>query len=155
MITSERITDAFSRQAHYFNTFAGTPVGCAAALAVLEVIEEQDLVANALNTGDHLIAELRNLAANHDMIGDIRGSGLFIGVELVRERDELEPAVEETARAVNLLRERGVLIHSTGVFDNVLKIRPPLVFEKTHAELLLQKLGDVLDEISRPGPRNG
>jgi len=155
VVTSRHITDAFSRQAHYFNTFAGTPVGCAAALAVLEVIEEQDLAVKSANTGDYLIEELQNLATNHDMIGDVRGSGLFISIELVRNRDDLEPAVEETARAVDLLRERGVLIHSTGVFDNVLKIRPPLVFDRTHADLLLQELSDVLGEISCPGPRNG
>ena len=155
VITSRHITDAFSRHAHYFNTFAGTPVGCAAALAVLEVLEKQDLAAKAANTGDYLIGELQNIAVNHDMIGDIRGNGLFIGVELVRNHDNLEPAVEETAQAVELLRELGILIHSTGVFNNVLKIRPPLVFDKTHADLLLQKLDDVLTEISCPGPRNG
>jgi len=153
VVTSRHITDAFSRHSHYFNTFAGTPVGCAAALAVLEVIEEQDLAVKALKTGDYLINNLRKLATNHDVIGDIRGNGLFIGVELVRNRDDLEPAIEETARAVELLRERGVLIHSTGVFDNVLKIRPPLVFDKTHADFLLQKLADVLGELSRPAYR--
>ena len=150
VVTSRHITDAFSRHAHYFNTFAGTPVGCAAALAVLEVVEEQGLAANALNTGDFLIGELRKLAANHDMIGDVRGSGLFIAIELVRARDDLEPATIETRQVVNLLRERGILINSTGVYDNVLKIRPPLVFDKTHADLLLQKLDAVLGEISCP-----
>jgi 4-aminobutyrate aminotransferase-like enzyme len=88
------------------------------------------------------------MAANHGIIGDVRGSGLFIGIELVRNRESLEPAVEDTARAVNLLRERGVLLHSTGVHDNVLKIRPPLVFRQEHAELLLERLDGVLGDVS-------
>ncbi len=148
LVTTKSITNAFSREAHYFNTFAGTPVACAAALAVLEVIDEQDLVAKALKTGDYLISQLGVLATNHNMMGDVRGSGLFIGIELVRDRDSLEPATIETARVVNLLRERGILINSTGLYDNVLKIRPPLVFTKLHADLLLEKLDGVLAEIS-------
>jgi len=148
VVTTKPVTDAFSRDAHYFNTFAGTPVACAAALAVLEVIEQQDLVAKALKTGDYLITELKKLATHHDMIGDVRGSGLFIGIELVRDHDSLEPATLETAKLVNLLRNRGILINSTGLHDNVLKIRPPMVFGVEHADLLLQKLDGVLTEIS-------
>lgn len=150
VVTTQAVTDAFARTAHYFNTFAGTPVACAAALAVLEVIDEQDLVRKALKTGDYLIDQLKALAADHDMIGDVRGSGLFIGIEMVRDRDSLEPATEETARIVNLLRERGVLINSTGLHDNVLKIRPPMVFTEEHAALLLRKLATGLGEIRAP-----
>ncbi len=138
VITTKDISDAFSREAHYFNTFAGTPVACAAALAVLEVLDEQDLVANALKTGDYLIGKLQKLAATNDMIGDVRGSGLFIGIELVRDRVHPDPATVETVRIVNLLRERGVLINSTGLHDNVLKIRPPMVFGEEHAAILVQ-----------------
>ena len=82
------------------------------------------------------------------MIGDIRGSGLFIGIDLVSDRDSREPATEKANRAVNLLRQHGVLIGSTGRYDNVLKIRPPMVFSRQHADLLLQKLTQVLNEVA-------
>jgi 4-aminobutyrate aminotransferase-like enzyme len=147
VVTSEGVIDAFQEHSHYFNTFAGTPVACAAALAVLDVIEEQGLQAKALATGNYLFAGLKELAIDHPFIGDIRGSGLFIGIDLVTDRDSREPATAETHRAVNLLRERGVLIGSTGPFDNILKIRPPMVFSKENANLLLDKLNQVLKEI--------
>lgn len=147
VVTTKSITDAFSREAHYFNTFAGTPVACAAAQAVLEVIETQDLVAKALKTGDYLMAKLKVLAKDNDMIGDVRGSGLFIGVELVHGHDQPDPATSDTARIVNLLRKRGVLISSTGLHDNVLKIRPPMVFAEQHADLLVHELAGSLAEL--------
>ena len=148
VVTSAEVIDAFGQDSRYFNTFGGTAVACAAALAVLEVIEEQDLQVNALETGNYLLTGLKELASNHDLIGDIRGSGMFIGIDLVRDRDSREPATAETEMAVNLLREHGVLIGSTGQYDNVLKIRPPMVFSKQNADLLLQKLGDTLTTIS-------
>jgi len=144
VVTTAAIVDAFARHSHYFNTFGGTPVACAAALAVLEVIEQEGLQANALETGQYLLEGLADLASETPLIGDIRGSGLFIGIDLVRDRTSREPATGETARAVDLLRQHGVLIGSTGQFDNILKIRPPLVFAKEHADLLLQKLKSVL-----------
>ena len=147
LVTTEEVIEAFQQHSHYFNTFAGTPVACAAALAVLEVVEQQNLQANALNVGEHLIRGLKNIAENNSLIGDIRGSGLFLGIDIVRDRESREPAIAETNKAVNLLRERGVLINSTGAYDNVLKIRPPLVFSTDNADLLLQKLGEVLNEL--------
>ena len=154
VVTSAEVIDAFQRDSHYFNTFGGTPVACAAALAVLDVIEKQDLQAKALETGSYIIEGLKDLASDNDIIGDIRGSGLFIGIDLVRDRDSREPATAETGRALNLLRERGVLIGSTGQYDNVLKIRPPLVFSKEHADLLLLQLAAVLGEIRSPAHRS-
>jgi len=152
VVTSADVIEAFQRDSHYFNTFAGTPVACAAALAVLEVIEEQYLQTKALDTGKHILDGLQTLAANNHLIGDIRGSGLFIGIDLVRDRDSREPATAETKRAVNLLREKGVLIGSTGQYDNILKIRPPMVFSKEHADLLLEKLESVLKLVrANPG----
>ena len=146
VVTSLDVIESFQRDSHYFNTFAGTPVACAAALAVLEVIEQQDLQARALETGQYLLEGLKELATNQAMIGDIRGSGLFIGIDLVRDRESHEPAVAETQKAVNLLRQRGVLIGSTGQHDNILKIRPPMVFSKENADLLLQKLKIALND---------
>ena len=148
VVTSADVIESFQRDAHYFNTFGGTPVACAAALAVLEVIEHQDLQANALETGKYLLDGLEDLATDQTIIGDIRGSGLFIGIDLVRDHESREPATTETDKAVNLLRQHGVLIGSTGKHDNVLKIRPPMVFSKENADLLLGKLRIVLGEVN-------
>ncbi len=144
VVTSEDVIDSFQQDSHYFNTFGGTPVACAAALAVLDIVEQQELQAKALETGNYLKEGLKQLAADHRLIGDIRGTGLFLGIDLVRNFENHEPAVSETKKAVNLLRHNGVLIGSTGQYDNVLKIRPPMVFSKNNADLLLQKLRIVL-----------
>lgn len=144
VVTSEDVIESFQQDSHYFNTFGGTPVACAAALAVLEVIEKEDLQTNALETGSYLLDGLKELATNQPIIGDIRGSGLFIAIELVRDRESREPATIETEKVVNLLRQHGVLIGSTGQYDNVLKIRPPMVFSRANADLLLQKLKKAL-----------
>lgn len=148
VVTSAAVIDAFREHSHYFNTFGGTPVACAAALAVLEVIEQEGLQAQALETGNYLLDGLKDLATGQKMIGDIRGSGMFIGIDLVRDQASREPATAETDRAVNLLRQHGVLIGSTGQYDNILKIRPPMVFSKDNADLLLQKLQSVLNEVN-------
>jgi 4-aminobutyrate aminotransferase-like enzyme len=145
VVTSEDVIESFQQGSHYFNTFGGTPVACAAALAVLEIIDQQDLQAKALETGSYLLEGLKELATNQAMIGDIRGSGLFIAIDLVRDQESREPATTETGKAVNLLRQHGVLIGSTGQYDNILKIRPPMVFSKENADTLLQKLEMVLN----------
>jgi 4-aminobutyrate aminotransferase-like enzyme len=147
VVTSSSVIDAFRQYSHYFNTFGGSPVACAAALAVLEVVEEQDLQANALETGNYLLNGLREIATNQPLIGDIRGTGLFIGIDLVRDQSSREPATAEANRAINLLRQNGVLIGTTGQYDNILKIRPPLVFSKENADLLLEKLEITLKEV--------
>ena len=156
VVTSAGVVDAFTKHSHYFNTFGGTPVACAAALAVLDVIEQQDLQANALETGNYILEGLKELATDQTLIGDIRGSGMFIGIDLVRDRSSREPATAETGKAVNLLRQEGVLIGSTGRYDNILKIRPPMVFSTENADLLLQKIKTVLEEIrNRDEPTPG
>jgi 4-aminobutyrate aminotransferase-like enzyme len=151
LVTSSDVIDAFVQHSHYFNTFGGTPVACAAALAVLDVIEQEGLQARALDTGNYLLDGLRDLASEQPLIGDIRGSGMFIGIDLVHDRASRAPATIETGRAVNLLRQHGVLIGSTGQFDNILKIRPPMVFSKENADLLLLKLKTVLHEVNPCG----
>ncbi|HEY5775245.1 MAG TPA: aminotransferase class III-fold pyridoxal phosphate-dependent enzyme [Xanthomonadales bacterium] len=153
LVTTADVIDAFVQHSHYFNTFGGTPVACAAALAVLEVIEQEGLQAHALDTGNYLLEGLRDLASEQPLIGDIRGSGMFIGIDLVRDRASRDPATIETGKAVNLLRQHGVLIGSTGQFDNILKIRPPMVFSKENADLLLRKLKTVLQEVNMAGDR--
>jgi 4-aminobutyrate aminotransferase-like enzyme/Ser/Thr protein kinase RdoA (MazF antagonist) len=128
----------------YFSTFGGNPVACAAALAVLDVLEEEDLQARAAAVGTHLLDGLRELARRHEAIGDVRGRGLLIGVELVRDRGSREPVGALAEAVADGLRERGALVGTTGTHGNVLKIRPPLVFERPHAELLIDLLDEVL-----------
>ena len=144
VVTTQAIVDFYQTKSHYFNTFGGNPVACAAASAVLDVMETEQLQANSLATGDYLQGELQLMAEKYSLIGDIRGSGLFIGIELVLDRESRKPATEKAAQVTNSLKERGVLLSTTGAFDNVLKIRPPLAFKKQHADLLLKTLDEVL-----------
>ncbi len=141
-------------RSRYFNTFGGNPVAAAVGLAVLEVIEREQLRDNASAVGEALRGGLRELAARHAIIGDVRGAGLYIGVELVTDREARSPASAATAQIVNRLRERRVLIGSAGPHANVLKIRPPLVFSNDHAELFLGALDEVLAELAA-GARTG
>jgi 4-aminobutyrate aminotransferase-like enzyme len=145
VVTRADVVDAFQQHAHYFNTFAGNQVACSAATAVLDVIDEEDLQNNALEVGNYIKGGLKELAKRHLLIGDLRGSGLFIGIDLVEDRNSREPARQKAQRAVNLLKDKGVLIGSTGPFDNVLKIRPPIVFSRDNADFLLNRIDEVFD----------
>lgn len=134
----------FGRKARYFNTFGGNAVAVAAATAVLDVIEGEGLVANARDVGAHLRDGLRGLAARHPCIGDVRGAGLFIGVEIVSDRAAKTPDPARTAAIVNGLRQQHVLISACAKGANVLKIRPPLIFTREQADLLVARLDRVL-----------
>jgi len=134
----------FGARSRYFNTFGGNPVSAAAGNAVLEVIESEGLIENARRTGAYLLEWLRQLQARHALIAEVRGAGLFIGVELRRGDKAGTPATDEAARIVNMLRERRVLISAAGPHANVLKIRPPLVFRTDHADLLVENLDQAL-----------
>jgi len=144
VVTRRDIAEAFARRYHYFNTFGGNPVAAAAGLAVLDVIENEGLPAQVEATGRYLADGLRALQSRFALIGDVRGRGLFLGVELVRDRATREPAGEEAGRLRERLRENGVLLGTTGPHGNVIKIRPPLVFGREHADLLLQALDEGL-----------
>jgi 4-aminobutyrate aminotransferase-like enzyme len=135
---------AFGRDCRYFNTFGGNPVSMAAGMAVLDVIEQAGLMDNALRVGQYLRAGLERLQRRHPLIAEVRGAGLFIGVELCTDRAANTPATMEAVRVVNQMRERQVLLSATGEYANTLKIRPPLVFSEANADLLLQTLDDVL-----------
>lgn len=137
LVTRAELLDNYRDKTFYFNTFAGAQVGVAAAGAVLDVIDDEKLLANARSVGDYIRDGFRRLSAKHSIIDDIRGSGLWVGIELVRDKGTKEPATEETARLVNQLKDDGVLLNRIGEFDNVLKMRPPLVFELGHADELL------------------
>ncbi|MFQ5570657.1 MAG: aminotransferase class III-fold pyridoxal phosphate-dependent enzyme [Rhodothermales bacterium] len=146
VVTTPEIAASFHNGMEYFNTFGGNPVSCAVGMAVLDVIEEDALQAKALHVGAHLKAGLERLAVTYPVIGDVRGRGLFIGVELVRDRVSLEPAAGQAAYVVNRMRERGILLSTDGPLHNVLKIKPPLVFTEANADLLVETLGEILEE---------
>ena len=146
VVTSRPIAEAFDNGMEFFSTFGGNPVACAAGLAVLDVIEDEKLQENARRVGASLVRGLRELQGRHAAIGDVRGAGLFLGVELVRDRASLEPATQEAVYVANRLRECGVLTGTDGPFGNVLKLRPPLVFSEDDAALLVAVLDEVLQE---------
>lgn len=147
IVTSAEILNSFVSEVGLFSTFGGNPVACAAGLAVLDVLQKEGLQANAKETGDYLRAGIRSLISHHSWIGDVRGQGLMAGVEIVRDHDSKEPAVAEAKRLINLMREEKVLISTGGMLGNVLKIRPPLVFQKKHADILIAALDKSLAKL--------
>jgi 4-aminobutyrate aminotransferase-like enzyme len=144
LVARREVLERFPEETELFSTFGGNPVACAAALAVLDAIEAEDLLGNVREVGPYLRRGLDDLAGRHDLVGDVRGEGLLIGVELVRDRGSREPAPEAARRVREGMRERGVLIGVTGPAGNVLKLRPPLVFRREHADLLLDALDAAL-----------
>jgi 4-aminobutyrate aminotransferase-like enzyme len=146
MACKPEVIAEFAAKARYFNTFGGNPVSMAAGQAVLDVIADEDLIGNAKRVGVILLAGLRELATRHEAIGDVRGAGFFIGVELVKDRSAKVADAELTARVVNQLRERRILISASGPLADILKIRPPLPFSASNADQLLSTLEDILGE---------
>jgi 4-aminobutyrate aminotransferase-like enzyme len=146
VVTTPDIMATFRSAFRYFNTFGGNPVSSAAALATLEVLEEEGLMQNAARVGDITRQGLRDLATRHACIGDVRGQGLFFGAEMVLDRRTREPATGFTKRIANAMRRRGVLINFLGIHYNLLKIRPPMPFSTENAAELLLALDDVLAE---------
>ncbi|MGH2379686.1 MAG: aspartate aminotransferase family protein, partial [Candidatus Limnocylindria bacterium] len=148
VITRAEIADRFASQTTFFSTFGGNPVACAAALAVLDVIADEGLIANAASVGGWLRTALADLAARHPAIGDVRGRGLMVGVELVTDRDGRQPARDLAVRIKDEMRERGVLIGTTGRAGNTLKIRPPLCVTDDEARLIVQTLDSALAAVT-------
>ncbi|MEJ2275136.1 MAG: aminotransferase class III-fold pyridoxal phosphate-dependent enzyme [Woeseiaceae bacterium] len=144
VVARSELVAGFGSGGDYFNTFGGNPVSCAAGLAVLDVLDEEDLQQNALEVGQHLVDGLWHLAEHHAAIGDVRGSGFFLGVELVEDRATKAPATALTRTIVNGLRERGLLVGSTGPDANVLKLRCPMVFSHENADFALELIDDCL-----------
>jgi len=147
VVTTPEIAAEFARESEYFNTFGGNPVSATAGKAVLEVVARENLLANVRKSGDYLIAGFRKLADKHELIGDIRGKGLFLALELVRSRDTKEPASSEAAAIAERMRENGVLLALIGEQRNTLKLRPPLVFTTEHADIALAALDDALSKV--------
>lgn len=141
------LVSEFREKVKYFNTFGGNAVSCAAGMAVLDVVEKENLMENARVVGDYAKEGLHRLQEKHDLIGDVRGRGLFFGAELVRDRAAKDPASEETKRIVNAMRAKSVLLSKIGPHDSILKMRPPMPFSKENADQLLSTLDDVLCKV--------
>ena len=148
VITTREIADAFDNGMEYFNTFGGNPVSCAVGLAVLDVIERENLLENALVVGEYFQKQLRELQQKHALIGDVRGLGLFIGAELVRDRETLDPATAEGVVIIEKMKERGILLSTDGPLNNVLKIKPPIVFSKKNVDQVIKNLDQILKVVS-------
>jgi 4-aminobutyrate aminotransferase-like enzyme/Ser/Thr protein kinase RdoA (MazF antagonist) len=146
VVTTPEIAASFDNGMEYFNTFGGNPVACAAGLAVLDVMRDERLQEHALAVGRYLSRGLEGLVARFPLVGDVRGLGLFLGIELVCDRDTLEPAAEQAAYVINRLRDRGTLVSTDGPLHNVIKIKPPLPFNSENADQLVEALATVLEE---------
>ncbi len=147
VVATNEIADAFNNGMEYFNTYGGNPVSMATGLAVLDVIKEEELQQHALKVGNQLLDGLKQLMHKHPIIGDVRGHGLFIGAEMVRDRNTLEPAVHEIDIVIERMKDRGFLLSTDGPLHNVLKIKPPLVFSLENAEELVKNLDEALCEL--------
>ncbi len=147
VITTPAIADAFNNGMEYFSTFGGNPVSCAVGLEVLNIVLEEHLQEHALIVGNHLLDGLRPLIDQYPIVGDVRGSGLFIGMELVSNRITLEPATKEASFVINRIRQHGILVGIDGPYHNVVKIRPPMPFNIQNADLLVETIKKVLSEV--------
>ena len=144
VVTTREIAASFDNGMEFFSTFGGNPVSCAIGLAVLDVIEHEGLQARAAASGRRLMDGLRDLMLRHAIIGDVRGMGLFIGVELVRDRGTMDPAAEEAADLINRVKDQGILLSTNGPLHNVLKIKPPMVLTEQDVDMVVRVLDDEL-----------
>jgi len=147
VVTTAEIAAAFDNGMEFFSTFGGNTVSAAVGLAVLDVVRDESLQAHALTVGERMLARLNTFRDRHRLVGDVRGSGLFLGVELVRNRETLEPAGSEASYVSNRMRELGILLGTDGPYHNVVKIRPPMPFTEDDADLLVGALDRVLSEL--------
>jgi 4-aminobutyrate aminotransferase-like enzyme len=148
VVTTREISEAFARGVEYFNTYGGSPVACAAGLAVLDVLRDEELQRHAGEVGQYLQARFVQLSERYPAIGDVRGRGLFLGVDLVRDPASRAPATELAGDLVEALRREGILLSTEGPGHNVLKIKPPLPFTTEDAD----ELADAVDRfLARAG----
>jgi 4-aminobutyrate aminotransferase-like enzyme/Ser/Thr protein kinase RdoA (MazF antagonist) len=148
IVTTPEIAHAFDNGMEYFNTFGGNPVSCAVGLEVLNVVLDENLQKHAKRVGDRLMDGLHPFVKRFPIVGDVRGLGMFLGVELVRDRDNLEPATEDAEYVMNRMREHGILLGTEGPYNNVIKIRPPMPFDEENSDFLIDIMRKVLEEIS-------
>jgi len=145
---SKDFVDAFRAKTDYFNTFSSSPLQAAVGMAVLDEIERLNLLKNATEVGGRLTRELKDRIDLHDAIGDVRGYGLFVAVEMIKDSDTREPDAASTELLSNRLKDKGFLVSYAGQFDNVLKIRPPLVFSHENAAQFLVAFDECMEEMS-------
>ena len=148
VVTTEEISDSFHEKAFYFNTTAATPLQAAVGGTVIDIIQDEGLIENAEKIGGYLKAELLKIKDDFDYLGDIRGPGLFIGLDIVDNKEDKNPDREKAIEIVEILKSKGVLISNAGQYRNVLKLRPPLVFDSSHADFLLDELRASFKEVS-------
>jgi 4-aminobutyrate aminotransferase-like enzyme/Ser/Thr protein kinase RdoA (MazF antagonist) len=148
VVTTPEIAASFNNGMEFFSTFGGNPVACAAGLAVLDVLRDENLQQNALEVGTRWLTNFRQLQSTHELIGDVRGSGLFLGLDLVTNGEKREPATNQASYIVNRLRDRGILAGTDGPHHNVIKLRPPLIFSDADANLFTATLSAILEEDS-------
>jgi 4-aminobutyrate aminotransferase-like enzyme/Ser/Thr protein kinase RdoA (MazF antagonist) len=146
VITTSKISESFNTGMEYFSTFGGNPVSCTVGLEVLKIITEENLQKNALNVGNYLKTRLTTLMNEYSVIGDVRGLGLFLGIELVLDRTTLDPAPNIASYIVERMKDKGVLLSIDGPLHNVIKIKPPIIFTETDADFLISCLISVLKE---------
>ena len=149
VVATEEISDSFHEKAFYFNTTAATPLQAAVGGTVIDIIQDEGLIENAEKIGGYLKAELLKIKDDFDYLGDIRGPGLFIGLDIVDNKENKKPDREKAIEIVEILKNKGVLISNAGQYRNVLKLRPPLVFDLSHADLLLKALGESFKEVGK------
>ena len=147
VIATEEISDTFHEKAFYFNTTAATPLQAAVAGTVIDIIQDEGLIENAEKIGGYLKTELLKIKDDFDYLGDVRGPGLFIGLDIVDNKEDKNPDKEKAIEIVEILKSKGVLISNAGQYRNVLKLRPPLVFDLDNANLLLETLNQAFREV--------
>jgi 4-aminobutyrate aminotransferase-like enzyme len=150
VITSREIVDRFNASNFYFNTFGGNPVQAATGLAVLREIQERNLCDQTSDVGGYLAGRLAELAASHRIIGNIRGRGLFLGIDVITDPDTKAIDALTARRIPDAMKRAGVLMGLSGPYGNTLKVRPPLVFERQHADVLVDALDEVLTQVASP-----
>ena len=143
VFTTREIASSFGGM-EFFSTFGGNPVSCAIGMAVMDVIEKDDLMARARDLGFRFKTGLNSLKDSHELIGDVRGRGLFLGIEMVRDHESLAPAPEEATDFVNRMRDEGVLLSTDGLYHNVVKIKPPMVLSEKDVDDTLEKMDSIL-----------
>ena len=147
VFTTPEIASSFEEM-EFFSTFGGNPVSCAIGMAVIDCIEQDGLMKRATELGERFMDGLKELQAKHDIIGDVRGRGLFLGFELVKDRETKEPAAEEAARIVDMMRDRGVLLSTDGPHHNVIKIKPPMVLSEEDIDSTIKHLDETINTLN-------
>ncbi|HET8727652.1 MAG TPA: aminotransferase class III-fold pyridoxal phosphate-dependent enzyme, partial [Alphaproteobacteria bacterium] len=147
VVTTPEVVASFANGMEYFNTFGGNPVSAAIGCAVLDVVRDERLQSNARNVGRRMLDGLRRLQGRHALIGEVRGLGLFVGVELVRDRRSLEPAAAEAGQVVEAMKRRRILLSTDGPLHNVIKIKPPMVFGEADCDRFLAALDEAMGEV--------